>query len=135
MCRDGIISLEGCQASINRFLRFNDWIVWQFCRTFYKVNWLNKRTLLLFNCHIITWLYILYKSKRSLKKWLLSFYHFFLGHNLTLSIIFLFDQGVPVIMSTPHFLDGDPQLVENIDGIDPVRELHQTYLHLEPLSG
>jgi len=44
-------------------------------------------------------------------------------------------QGVPVIMSTPHFLDGDPQLVENIDGIDPVRELHQTYLHLEPLSG
>jgi len=44
-------------------------------------------------------------------------------------------QGVPVIMSTPHFLDGDPLFAENIDGINPVRELHETYLHLEPMSG
>ena len=44
-------------------------------------------------------------------------------------------QGVPVIMSTPHFLDGDVALVDAIDGIQPVRELHQTYLHVEPLSG
>jgi len=44
-------------------------------------------------------------------------------------------QGAPVIMSTPHFLDGDPELVAAIDGIDPNPELHQTYLHLEPLSG
>ena len=44
-------------------------------------------------------------------------------------------QGAPVIMSTPHFLDGDPTLVSAIDGINPDPELHQTYLHLEPLSG
>jgi len=44
-------------------------------------------------------------------------------------------QGVPVIMSTPHFLDGDVRLSEAIDGLDPVRDLHVTYLNLEPLSG
>jgi len=44
-------------------------------------------------------------------------------------------QGVPVLMSTPHFLDGDETLVEAIDGIQPVRESHQTFLHVEPLSG
>jgi len=44
-------------------------------------------------------------------------------------------QGAPVIMSTPHFLDGDPELAAAIDGINPVRELHETFLNLEPLSG
>ena len=44
-------------------------------------------------------------------------------------------QGVPVIMSTPHFLDGDRRLWEAIDGLQPVREEHVTYLSLEPLSG
>jgi len=44
-------------------------------------------------------------------------------------------QGVPVLMSTPHFLDGDETLVDAIDGIQPVRESHQTFLHVEPLSG
>ena len=44
-------------------------------------------------------------------------------------------QGVPVIMSTPHFLDGDPELAAAIDGIQPVHDKHVTYLHVEPLSG
>ena len=42
-------------------------------------------------------------------------------------------QGVPVIMSTPHFLDGDERLWKAIDGLQPVRDLHVTYLNLEPL--
>jgi len=44
-------------------------------------------------------------------------------------------QGVPVIMSTPHFLDGDDRLWQAIDGLQPDRDLHVTYLNLEPLSG
>ena len=44
-------------------------------------------------------------------------------------------QGVPVIMSTPHFLDGDDRLWQAIDGLQPQRDEHVTYLHLEPLSG
>ena len=38
-------------------------------------------------------------------------------------------------MSTPHFLDGDPELAAAIDGIQPVHDKHVTYLHVEPLSG
>lgn len=44
-------------------------------------------------------------------------------------------QGVPVIMSTPHFLDGDERLWQSIDGLQPERDLHVTYLNVEPLSG
>jgi len=44
-------------------------------------------------------------------------------------------QGAPVVMSTPHFLDGDPSLAEAIDGVEPVREKHVTYLNLEPRTG
>jgi len=44
-------------------------------------------------------------------------------------------QGAPVVMSTPHFLDGDPSLAEAIDGINPVRDAHVTYLNLEPMTG
>jgi len=44
-------------------------------------------------------------------------------------------QGAPVIMSTPHFLDSDPDLVDAIDGINPDREKHVTYLNLEPMTG
>jgi len=44
-------------------------------------------------------------------------------------------QGAPVLMSTPHFLDGDPKLAEAIDGISPVREAHKTILNLEPHTG
>jgi len=44
-------------------------------------------------------------------------------------------QGAPVLMSTPHFLGGDPMLSEAIDGIDPVQAKHVTYLDLEPTTG
>merc|ERR1712142_567662 len=44
-------------------------------------------------------------------------------------------QGAPVVMSTPHFLDADPSLHEAIDGLDPVREKHVTFLNLEPRTG
>jgi len=44
-------------------------------------------------------------------------------------------QGVPVIMSTPHFLDADPSLHEAIEGVDPIREKHITFLDIEPNTG
>jgi len=44
-------------------------------------------------------------------------------------------QGAPVVMSTPHFLDADPSLAEAIDGINPDREKHVTFLNLEPRTG
>merc|ERR1711915_248592 len=44
-------------------------------------------------------------------------------------------QGAPVIISTPHFLDGDESLHQAIDGINPVKEDHVTFLNLEPMTG
>ena len=43
--------------------------------------------------------------------------------------------GVPIIMSTPHFLDGDESLWEAIDGVQPEREKHITFLNIEPTTG
>jgi len=43
--------------------------------------------------------------------------------------------GVPIIMSTPHFLDADESLWQAIDGVQPDREKHITFLNIEPTTG
>jgi len=43
--------------------------------------------------------------------------------------------GVPIIMSTPHFLDADESLWKAIDGVQPDREKHITFLNIEPTTG
>lgn len=45
------------------------------------------------------------------------------------------DPVVPVFGSKPHFLDGDPSLREKVGGLSPNRELHETTLHVDPLTG
>lgn len=44
-------------------------------------------------------------------------------------------RGAPVVMSTPHFLDGDASLSGDIDGMNPDPTLHKTYLNIEPHIG
>ena len=43
--------------------------------------------------------------------------------------------GVPIIMSTPHFLDAHEDLPKAIDGVQPDREKHITFLNIEPTTG
>ena len=43
--------------------------------------------------------------------------------------------GAPVILSSPHFWYGAQSMVDAIDGINPIKELHETYLDIDPLSG
>lgn len=43
--------------------------------------------------------------------------------------------GAPIIFSSPHFWFGDESLWEAIDGLSPVKELHETYLSIDPLLG
>ena len=38
-------------------------------------------------------------------------------------------------MSTPHFLDADPSLPLAIEGVEPIREKHITFLDIEPNTG
>lgn len=42
---------------------------------------------------------------------------------------------VPVYGSKPHFLDGDPLLLDSILGLEPDRELHDTVIDVEPITG
>lgn len=44
-------------------------------------------------------------------------------------------EGKPIIMSTPHFYQGDMSDVNLLDGLEPIKEEHQTYLDLEPNTG
>ena len=44
-------------------------------------------------------------------------------------------QGAPAFGSGPHFLYGDPSLVQGIEGLQPDSDKHSTFLNIEPLSG
>lgn len=45
------------------------------------------------------------------------------------------DPIVPVFGSKPHFLDGDPELREKVGGLNPDRDLHESALNIDPLTG
>lgn len=44
-------------------------------------------------------------------------------------------QGAPIIMSSPHFYQADDKYVEDIFGMKPNKELHQTAIDINPLTG
>ena len=37
--------------------------------------------------------------------------------------------------SKPHFLDADPSYRDNVTGMKPNRDLHDSYLDVEPITG
>ena len=43
--------------------------------------------------------------------------------------------GAPVVMSTPHFLDGSADYVRMTEGLKPNREHHSTFIDVEPKTG
>lgn len=43
--------------------------------------------------------------------------------------------GIPLFLSKPHFLDGADSLTAAVSGLDADRDLHDTYLGVEPTSG
>lgn len=47
---------------------------------------------------------------------------------------FHFIPGAPVIMSTPHFYQGDEVELAKLDGLDPKKSDHETILDVEPVS-
>ena len=44
-------------------------------------------------------------------------------------------QGVPIIMSCPHFLYSEEKFTLDIDGVKPKYEDHATLLYVEPMTG
>lgn len=44
-------------------------------------------------------------------------------------------QKIPIIMSEPHFLHGDPQLLMYARGLNPNEDEHETFIVIEPYTG
>ncbi|XP_022617927.1 lysosome membrane protein 2-like [Seriola dumerili] len=44
-------------------------------------------------------------------------------------------QGAPIIMSSPHFYQADEKFVEDIFGMKPNKEEHETTIDINPLTG
>lgn len=44
-------------------------------------------------------------------------------------------MGVPIVMSTPHFYQGDEVELAKLVGLDPRKEEHETFLDVEPRTG
>uniref|UniRef100_A0A665V358 Lysosome membrane protein 2-like n=1 Tax=Echeneis naucrates TaxID=173247 RepID=A0A665V358_ECHNA len=44
-------------------------------------------------------------------------------------------QGAPIIMSSPHFYQGDEKFVQDIFGMNPNKEHHETTIDINPLTG
>ena len=38
-------------------------------------------------------------------------------------------------MSSPHFLFADPKFLDDVDGLVPNDQLHNTYLSVDPITG
>lgn len=43
-------------------------------------------------------------------------------------------NGIPLIISLPHFLNADPRITSQIDGLKPNATKHRPELHVEPVS-
>ncbi|XP_011063959.1 PREDICTED: scavenger receptor class B member 1 isoform X2 [Acromyrmex echinatior] len=43
--------------------------------------------------------------------------------------------GFPIALSYPHFYKSDPSLLEAIEGLEPNKELHESYFYIQPKAG
>ncbi|XP_011348650.1 scavenger receptor class B member 1 isoform X2 [Ooceraea biroi] len=43
--------------------------------------------------------------------------------------------GFPIALSYPHFYQSDPSLLEVLEGLEPKKELHESYFFIQPKSG
>lgn len=44
-------------------------------------------------------------------------------------------QGAPVVLSAPHFYQGDPKFANAVEGLHPVKSEHETFSDVEPNTG
>ncbi|XP_065290427.2 lysosome membrane protein 2-like [Dermacentor albipictus] len=44
-------------------------------------------------------------------------------------------KGAPIVLSSPHFYNGDESFVRAVRGLRPVKEMHETFLDIHPLTG
>ncbi|XP_011260919.1 scavenger receptor class B member 1 isoform X2 [Camponotus floridanus] len=59
------------------------------------------------------------------------------GHCLKSGLIDVTDcyYGFPIALSYPHFYKSDPSLLEAVEGLQPTKDLHESYFFIQPKSG
>lgn len=45
----------------------------------------------------------------------------------------LFVTDIPAAVSLPHFYNSDPSLVHEVEGINPVKEKHESIIIMQPV--
>jgi len=44
-------------------------------------------------------------------------------------------KGAPIVLSSPHFYNGDLSLFQRVHGLKPEKRFHETFLEIEPITG
>lgn len=47
---------------------------------------------------------------------------------------FIVIVDIPAAVSLPHFYNSDPSLVNEVEGINPVKEKHESIIIMQPVS-
>lgn len=43
-------------------------------------------------------------------------------------------SDAPVYLSFPHFYNADPRLLDDVEGLSPDQEKHETFFKIQPVS-
>lgn len=50
------------------------------------------------------------------------------------AILLIRHAGAPVFISNPHFYQSDPKFLKEVEGLEPQKDLHETYFKIQPVS-
>ena len=53
---------------------------------------------------------------------------------VSFTILIFYFSDPPVFMSAPHFYQGDPSLLDAINGLNPIKAKHATFVSVEPVG-
>ena len=62
-----------------------------------------------------------------------ALFSIFCQNNIALLVVRVF-VGAPIVMSQPHFYQGAKQYKDAVRGLHPEKELHETFVDVEPVS-
>jgi len=52
-----------------------------------------------------------------------------------LNLTAVFPENLPIFVSKPHFLDADQSYLQGVNGLHPIRSIHDSFFEVEPLTG
>lgn len=59
---------------------------------------------------------------------------FIINFKLASKFLNFYSSDIPAAVSLPHFYNSDPSLVEGVEGLNPIKEKHDSVIALQPVS-